>query len=589
MSTSPRTAAGLAIASLLAACAAQAAVTWYAVDPMSERRFMPDAKPVGGLEGEPVRIVAAQGEYEPGSFVVTADADLGKVDFAVSDLKGEGGAAIPSSETDLATVKVWYQAGNAWFSYFQDTGLKLCPELLLHDEDLIRVDTEKVANYARLTEKDGTVHWRWLTSPRAVENRLEDAGSYRVDDAFLSMKENFQDAPAFAGATIEKGRYKQFFLTVHVGADAKPGLYTGEIALRRRADGQSVGAIPVRLRVLPFALPGPCTYFDWNKEFRTWFCEYVSLDMIRAVNGNDPALAERQLRAILADFVRHNETIPSFREATSRPEFAREAGMDLRHAGFGHMHLSWNKAEMRFAARRLREKAERIAGAPVEGYASWGDEYGLATLRGIRDMVRAYHDEGFLFPVNSHYGYAAGGYLADLFWPPYNPDLSSKNATEHYNNLGGAGHFGWYASQHVGVENPAFIRRQYGLGPYRAGFSANYNYAHHLQGWNDISHSTYRPMMFVYGCGGGCLDTIQWEAFREAIDDIRYATLLQRLARPHVASADVTARYAARKALQCLSDLDGDDYDLGATRLEIIRHILTLQRVCGGQSVTSNK
>ena len=96
-------------------------------------------------------------------------------------------------------------------------------------------------------------------------------------------------------------------------------------------------------------------------------------------------------------------------------------------------------------------------------------------------------------------------------------------------------------------------------------------------------------MMFVYGCGGGCLDTIQWEAFREAIDDIRYATLLQRLARPHVASADVTARYAARKALQCLSDLDGDDYDLGATRLEIVRHILTLQRVCGGQSVTSNK
>ena len=198
---------------------------------------MPDAEPVGGLKGDPVRIVAARGEYEPGSFVLVSDADLGKVDFAVSDLKGEGGATIPASETDLATVKVWYQAGNAWFSYFQDTGLKLCPELLLHDEDLIRVDTEKVANYARLTEKDGTVHWHWLTSPRAVENRLEDAGSYRVDDAFLSMKENFQDAPAFAGATIEKGRYKQFFLTVHVGADAKPGLYTGEIALHRRADG----------------------------------------------------------------------------------------------------------------------------------------------------------------------------------------------------------------------------------------------------------------------------------------------------------------------------------------------------------------
>ena len=558
--------------------AAHASVTWYAVDPMSERRFMPDAAPEGGLKGEPVRIVAAGGEYEPGSFVVTADEDLGKVDFEVTPLVSKEGGSIPVSEIDLATVKVWYQAGNAWYSYFQDTGLKLCPELLLHDEDLIRVDTAKTANYARLTEKDGTVHYHWLTAPRAVENRLEDVSGYRVDDAFLSMKENFKDAPAFAGATIEKGRYKQFFLTVHVAAGAKPGIYTGEIRLKRRG-GAAAGAIPVRLRVLPFDLPSPCTYFDWNKDFRSFFCEYVGLDMIRAVNGNDKALAERQLRAILADFVRHNETIPHFRDAISRPEFAREAGMDLRHATFGAMLLSWNKAEMGFAARRLREKAERITGGPVEGYASWGDEYGLAQLRGIREMVRIYHEQGFKFPVNSRHGYSAGGYLADLYWPPVRPDLSSKEATEHYNNLGGAGHFGWYASQHVGVENPAFVRRQYGLGPYRAGFGCNFNYAHHLQGWNDISHATYRPMMFVYGCGGGCIDTIQWEAFREAIDDIRYATLLQKLARPLVGSSDVPARYAARKALQCLSDLDGDDYDLGAARLDIIRHILALQEV----------
>ena len=582
-----RTAVRLATALVLAAYAARAAVTWYAVDPMSERRYMPDAEPVDGLKGEPVRMVAAQDEYEPGSFVLTSDADLGKVDFVVPDLKGEGGAKIPSSEIDLATIKVWYQAGNAWFSYFQDTGLKLCPELLLHDEDLIRVDTVKVANYARLTEKDGTVHWRWLTPPRAVENRLEDASRYRVDDAFLSMKENFQDAPAFAGATVEKGKFKQFLLTVHVPANAKPGLYAGEIALRGRESGGAVGAVPVRLRVLPFALPEPRTFFDLDKEFQTRFCSYVSLDNIRAINGNDKALAERQLRAILADFVRHNQTIPAFRDAVSRPEFAREAGMDLDHLAFGAMLLSWNKAEMRFAARRLREKAERITGKPVAGYATWGDEYGLAQLRGIRDMVRIYHEEGFKFPVNSHYGYAAAGYLADLFWPPNRPDLSSKNATEHYNNLGGEGLFGWYANQHVGVENPAFVRRQYGLGPYRAGFGCNFNYAHHLQGWNDISHSTYRPMMLIYGCGGGCLDTIEWEAFREAIDDIRYATLLQQLARPLVASRDIEARYTAKKALQFLSDLDGDDYDLGATRLEIVRHILAL-RECGEQSVVSD-
>ena len=563
-----------------AATAAKAAVTWYAVDPMAERRYMPDAEPVGGLKGEPVRIVAAQGEYEPGSFVLTSDAGEGKVDFAVSALKSKDGASIPATDMDLKTVKVWYQAGTSWFSYFQDTGLKLCPELLLHDEDLIKVDEEKVANYARIDDGDGKFHYHWLTTPRGV-----DAGK---SDAFLSMKENFKDAPSFVGATVDKGRYKQFILTVHVPADAKPGLYEGEIRLRRRVDKADLGAIPVRLRVLPFQLPGPCTYFDWNKEFRTWFCTYISLDSIMEVNGNDRELARRQLKSVMADFVRHNIRIPCYKGVFDDPEIPLSLGMDLDHICYGGSRLSWSRADMRHHARRIRARAERMTGKPADGYVTCLDEYGLGILKGLRDMIRVYQEEGLKFQLNCHYGYSAGGYLSDLLWPNLTPDLSSRDFAEHYNNLGGDGYLGWYAQQHTGVENPAFIRRQYGLGPYRAGLSCNYNYAQRLQGWNDIATDLYRPMMLVYGCGDGCLDTLEWEAFREAIDDIRYATLLQRLARPLAGSPDVPKRYAARKALQCLSDLDGDDYDLGATRLEIVRHILAL-RECGAQSVTSDE
>ena len=83
------------MAALGLAAGLRADVTWYAVDPMAETKFMPDEAPVNGLKGEPVRIVAARGEYEPGSFVLTADADLGKVDFEINDFKevkgkGEG-------------------------------------------------------------------------------------------------------------------------------------------------------------------------------------------------------------------------------------------------------------------------------------------------------------------------------------------------------------------------------------------------------------------------------------------------------------------------------------------------------------------
>lgn len=138
---------------------------------------------------------------------------------------------------------------------------------------------------------------------------------------------------------------------------------------------------------------------------------------------------------------------------------------------------------------------------------------------------------------------------------------------------------GWYANHHCGPENPAFNRRQYGFGPYRAGFSCNYNYAHHLDGWNDIASDGYKPMMLIYGSGNGCIDTLAWEGFREGLDDIRYATLLKTLAEKHAKSANTEARYASRLALKLLADADGDDEDLATLRLEMIESIEKLMKL----------
>ena len=45
-------------------------VVHYQVDPMSETQYLPDVYPFDGRAGMPVRIIAAQDEYEPGSFVL---------------------------------------------------------------------------------------------------------------------------------------------------------------------------------------------------------------------------------------------------------------------------------------------------------------------------------------------------------------------------------------------------------------------------------------------------------------------------------------------------------------------------------------
>ena len=83
-------------------------VVHYAVDPMSERQYLPDAYPVEGEAGAPVRIVAAKGEYEPGSFLLYALDDMGKVKLEVGDLRSKDGKVFPKDRIDLKTVKVWY-------------------------------------------------------------------------------------------------------------------------------------------------------------------------------------------------------------------------------------------------------------------------------------------------------------------------------------------------------------------------------------------------------------------------------------------------------------------------------------------------
>ena len=552
-----------------------ASVVRFAVPATGEGQVLPDSLPREAVQDAPCTIVAARGEYEGGSFVLRADADLGKVDMKVGDLRNEKGDVLPEGELDLTTVKVWYQNANAWISYFQDPSLKLCPELLLHDEDLVKVDTEKKGNWARITAEDGSLSYFWLTAPRGIYQRNPDFNPGRVDDAFLCMQPGFSDSEKFAGATLEKGKNKQFMLTAHVGKDVKPGLYEGKIAVTVRKDGSLVHEVPVKLRVLDFELPAPKTYNDIEKDFRSMFCEYVGIGWIRCSNGNDAELAEKQLEAIIKDFVRHNETTPSFNDSVKYHKMAEKCGMDYNGAYMGAMKLA-NNADARYAARNAAREFDREFGFHKGMMLSWGDEYQLHVLRAIRDMVEIYHDEGFTFAVNSQSGYVGGANLADIWWPPFSPDQLTAPKTRKYNEAVPDGRMGWYASQHVGAENPAFNRRQYGMGAYLAGMGCNYNYAHHLQGWNDTEEGLYRPMNFVYGSGNGCVDTLQWEGFREGVDDVRYATLLKTLALKQIKEGTTKGRYAGRLALKLLADAKGDDFDLTTFRYEMINHIQKL-------------
>ena len=557
---------------------------------MSDVQRLKDVYPYDGKAGGTVKIIMAKDEYEPGSFLVWGLKDLGKVQLELGEfkqvkVKGEGeekeaGAVFPAKNLDLKFIKVWYQNKNAWYSYFADTGFKLCPELLLNDEDLIRVDETKEANYARLKFDDGTVKERWINPPRQMDRLFWN--HYRGGNGFQPMRKEFCDAETLQPVRIPKGEFKQFFLTVHATKDTPAGLYRGEVKLKSKSkvEGEQwMGSIPVEIRVLDFALPAPKCYGDDEQDFYVASYEYNGIAMLMEQNGGDYELGVKQLQAQLENHVSHNQDFNWIRQgicAESRRtiEAMRAAGMqtDVILGGLGCRLAT--EAEMKAAAERQMKAAREIYGGR-EFYIGYGDEPPAKWLAEQRPLYKAYQEAGFKFIIaGSDNVFRKAGYIYD--WHNIAKTPENDSTPRLWNQFGSSPHVAWYANQHVGVENPCFNRRQNGMAPYLAGYTALCNYAHHFGPYNDDSEG-YKPMVLAYGHYRGVIDTLAWEGFREGVDDIRYATLAVKLARKAAKSKKTDIRYAGNLTLQYLASFDRERGDLDACRYELVQHILKMK------------
>ena len=277
--------------------APNAPVLWYAVPALSSIQRLPDQYPVDGKLNAPLRVVAMRGEFEPASFVVYTCEDAEKFLVTAGDLRSAEGAVLPKSEIDIKLVKVWYQNCNGWYSYFGDVGLKLVPELLVNDENLIKVDTFKKANYLRVNYPEG-YKYIWISAPEAIDASPDH------------MNAPVADAKTLQPVTLEAGRFKQFMVTFHIGKDVKPGLYTG--AIRMTLEGKAAGSIPVRLRVLPHRLPDPKTYYDCTADFYTMLYCVPGINQTYEQNGHDREQSDAKQLARFQNQVDHNILYPLY-------------------------------------------------------------------------------------------------------------------------------------------------------------------------------------------------------------------------------------------------------------------------------------
>ena len=547
----------------------QGSVVHYEVPALSDVMRVADTYPIDGTVGGTVGATLAQGEFECASFELFAFEDLDGVELKLSGLTGPGG----SLEADLRVVKVWLQNGNGWVSYFDDAGLKLVPELLLHDENLIEVDLKREANYARVY-RNGRTERAWISAPRGL-----DAG-------FDAYDPGFRDADVLQPVRLEKNAFKQFVLTIHAKKDQKPGVYRGAVTV-----GRTGLSVPVAACVLPFELPMPRGYLKDEQPY-VYGCMSAlpPRDLLRTRCGDvarGDALFRRWAQSLYDHSVFHAPYVT--RETVGELPLLREIGFPL-DVVFGESKMPWFGlnfgGRMSFVQLMQMKRAsdedkafyeKNLPGATV--LVGYGDEQGAGFVTAHREAFEYYAGSPVKVGCAGHEALMnKGGYAYGYYPMGGEPDNFEKARPWH--ELGNEP-VGFYASQHTGSENPQFVRMQHGLLSYFSGLTMTYNYLFDTDGWNDRGVELYKPMVVTYACGDGLMETLAYAGFREGCDDIRYATCLKGLVREAEAGASARAKVVARRALQYLALLKRDRMDLNAVRAEMIEHILKIRAELG--------
>lgn len=542
---------------------------YYTVPAMSAKMRLHDVYPSDGSFAGTVRVATAQDQYQDASFETYAFKNVDKVNLKLSALKSADGSTFAPENLDLKVVKVWYQNGNAWLSYFADPGLKLVPELLLHDENLIRVDTTKKANYARIQDAKGS-HEIWISPPQ------------KINVGFDPYQDGFVDAKTLQPVAFNAGQFKQFVLSVHATPDTKPGVYRGNIAVT--AGGQQPTSIPVAIRVLPFQLPLPKANYDVNKDF------LVSL--YSAWPTIDPD--DKAFLPTLKNMRAHNllELGPdvSFSQlkAQSTPEQIEKSVKAVKQAGFLTDHifgggLPWmdHGFDGLMEAKRISQRYVKFYDESFGNHNAsirQGDERNAQFMVDQRPITRILHEHGLKYFIagNVINYFPTSGYNLDR-----RPQAGSPGEADIANKWKeiGSGYTAFYANQHNGSENPTFVRRQHGLLGYLSNFDMVNNYEFAFGPWNDRAWDLYKPMVLAYPISDGLVDTLAWEGFRAGIDDIRYATKLRQLANEAIDSGDLNRVEAGLKVRQWFAMMDGNTVDLDSVRWEMIEKIENLTQL----------
>ncbi len=556
----------------------------HVVSPISSTPILPSTYPLPGQKSLDLRVTACRGEFEPTSFVLRAQShDMNEVKLTATDLHSVNrNAVISSTHVDLKIVKPWFQSYYAWNemgigkSDPPDFRQRLVPELLLKDDALVRIDMSAERNFVRLDR--GSPVYEWINQKKLAVSK----------QVLPSMQEfPIKDAKTLQPFALPRGTSKQVWATVFVPPDTPPDEYSGDIEVR--SNGALQGTIKITLNVHRFELAE-------SKIIYSIYYRAV-LDDARASVGSEYRNTE-QMRKELQNLLNHGVRNPTmYQPFLWGKGYLREA-LQLRYdLGMNNVPLYYIGAQTTAsslgtdsiqAEKKLKTVFPQINGVAQEHrftsvYIYGADEAQGAALVAQRRLWDIVHGlGGKVFVAGFTGSFELVGDSLDLLVHAHQPSV--LEATKWQGN----GHKIFnYANPQSGPENPFLFRLNYGVMLWANGYDGAMPYAYqHCFGscWNDIDHPKYRDHNLTYPTADGVIDTLAWEGFREAVDDLRYLTTLEKLL--STVSTNTTA--AANQACVFLSTLKTTilskqtgsgkynvnmDIDLDAVRNEVAGHI----------------
>jgi hypothetical protein len=505
-------------------------------------------------EGSELPITTAPGEIAPASFVLHSGEPLADITIRATSLIGTRGGVISSGSVEVRVVKTWYQASDGNCSC--NVGKYLIPELLVRDDALLRTDLRLQKTFLRAAS-GGTAHYIDITTPGSKVPR----------------EANVQDADTLQAFSMAADTNKQIWLTVHVPAEQPAGSYAGSISVSAR--GKPAVTISLIVTVLPFALaPSIVEQSIYYRAQLKSSCSTLESDC------KTPA----QMTAELADMREHGIRYPTIYDSRNSALLPARLSL-MRNAGFptdkiyqlGETLEAMGVKEPQAWNAIVREW-QSIATANGWGqvYTYGWDEATGATFDSqlpVFDVIHANGGKVFNSVSDTSTATRPGIEKLDVVVLYGDRTLSSAVAQVHRTNS----KVFMYGGPFTDFANPQYVRNHYGFGLLYKGFDGAMNYAYQDGGrggndaWNDFFANAPRDarnLEWTYPTTSGVVDTLEWEGYREAVNDIRYASTL-------------AARKGWSKA-QLLSYLRGlatlaenpDLIDAASTREKIIDDIL---------------